>query len=119
MTNPAADSPHLSRDLRIDSICTEFEAAWKVGPPPDLEAWLQRVAAADRLALLQELVVIEMHYRQRRGEAVDPAEYRGRFPDLPETLVNDTVDFARESTGRAAMIPAGQIQYAGAYELTE
>jgi serine/threonine-protein kinase len=66
----------------VDQECNRFEAACKGGGRPRIEDFLGDEPKPARLALLRELVLLEVHYRWARGEDCRPEEYRGRFPDL-------------------------------------
>src|SRR3954447_15696193 len=79
-----ADGPGPSPTLvaRIDEACDRFEAAWKAGPPPRLEDYLDAAPVPERPALLRPLRAVELDYRRRRGERPSASEYRGRFPGL-------------------------------------
>jgi serine/threonine-protein kinase len=76
--------PELVR--AVDRACDAFEAAWKAGSGPRIEDYLGRVPAPGRPALLQALVAIELELRRRRGERLEPREYRARFPQHPEAI---------------------------------
>jgi hypothetical protein len=76
-----ADDVVLAR--RVDEVCDRFESAWRQGPRPRLEDYLGNGPAADRSALLRELLPLEVYYRGRHGESCTAAEYRVRFPELP------------------------------------
>ena len=67
---------------RIDAACDRFEAAWRDGTPPAIEAYLDGWCGPARRELLRELVGLDVDYRRRRGQACDPADYAGRFPDF-------------------------------------
>src|SRR5262249_40878056 len=56
------------------------------GPPPRLEDYVATAAGPERSALLLELILLDAHYRQRRGEAAPPEEYQRRFPQGPSQL---------------------------------
>jgi WD40 repeat protein len=87
-----SDSPSSRHDTlppeavdRIDAVCDRFEAAWKAaaaGEAPRIEDYLDAVPEGERAALLQELVLLDVHYRARRGERPRPEEYGARFPAL-------------------------------------
>jgi WD40 repeat protein/serine/threonine protein kinase len=64
----------FARDRRIDCICDEFEAAWLAGQSPKLQEYLDRAAEENRAALARELIPLDIHYRERRGERVDVSE---------------------------------------------
>jgi WD40 repeat protein len=87
------ESLPLSAELRIDSVCGRFEAAWQAvrgaGAWPVIEAYLGNAPEPERAALLRELLALELDYRKRRGERPTPEEYRLRFRehgDLIDTL---------------------------------
>src|SRR5215510_6287341 len=69
-----------------------FEAAWRSGAGgtlPRIEDHLGGLAGTDRLALLRELVALEVACRRKRGEQPRAEEYRARFPELqPEGLTD-------------------------------
>jgi WD40 repeat protein len=71
---------------RIDARCDRFEKQWQQavagGPRPRLEDEVGQTSEPERVALLRELVALELHYRRRLGETPDAGEYRQRFPDL-------------------------------------
>jgi hypothetical protein len=66
---------------RLDGVCNRFEAAWRVGIPPDIEPFLDGWYGSERLALLRELVLLDLHYRGAGGHPADPDGYR-RIPDV-------------------------------------
>jgi serine/threonine protein kinase/tetratricopeptide (TPR) repeat protein len=96
MSHPSQeDSPNspLSLDQLIEQVCGPFEAALKataaLGPTPRVEDYLSQARGAERSAILRELVLLEVHYRHRRGESPQTAEYCARFPELnPEWLID-------------------------------
>ncbi|HVS37957.1 MAG TPA: serine/threonine-protein kinase, partial [Gemmataceae bacterium] len=67
---------------RLDATCGRFEAAWKAGKPPDIDAFLAETTGAERMALLKELIRLDVFYRRQCGDAVGSAEYQTRFPEL-------------------------------------
>jgi hypothetical protein len=68
--------------------CDRFEAAWQAalagGSRPHIEDHLRGVADASRLALLRELVLLDVHYRGQTGEQPCPEDYRPRFAELSQ-----------------------------------
>jgi eukaryotic-like serine/threonine-protein kinase len=70
-----------SLDRRIDAACDRFEAAWRAGERPRIEAALDDSDLAERPALLRELVALEIELRRGVGESPDRQDYRARFPD--------------------------------------
>jgi eukaryotic-like serine/threonine-protein kinase len=81
----------LAAEERIDDACLTYEAAWKSGQTPRLEAFL----GPEQWALLRELLRLELHYRVRSGEKPTVQEYRTRFPHA--TALIDSV-FTGHST---------------------
>src|SRR5579884_2124684 len=74
---PAADEDWSA----LKDAVRRFEAAWRQGPRPAVEAFLP---ADDRQchAVLIELVHIDLELRLKSGEAVRVEEYLGRYPEL-------------------------------------
>ena len=72
--------------FRIESVCEAFEAAWRAGRRPDIEQWFAGFTESERPALARELMAIEVYWRRRAGERVDPAEYLARFPAAALTI---------------------------------
>src|SRR5205085_377503 len=82
--------------------------------------------------LLRELLLVEAHYRRRRGAAPGAAEYRRRFPELDEGCLAEVFGAAApEPAGQSTVAPtegtatatfetaAGTVRYSGGYELAE
>jgi serine/threonine-protein kinase len=65
----------------VDRACDAFEAAWRAGQSPRIEASLAGVPAAERAAFLRELLAAELELRRARGEEPRPGDYLRRFPD--------------------------------------
>jgi WD40 repeat protein/tetratricopeptide (TPR) repeat protein/tRNA A-37 threonylcarbamoyl transferase component Bud32 len=87
--SPSSEYDSLPPEVadRIDAVCDRFEAAWKAaaaGEQPSIDDYLDAVPEAERPALLQELVLLDAHYRARRGERPQPEDYRARFPALDQ-----------------------------------
>ncbi len=67
---------------RIDDLCADFELKWQNDQPASIESMLDGdFQQVERDALLAELVVLELDYRRRRGDAPTEAEYVERFPE--------------------------------------
>lgn len=75
---PTTTPPNAVR--QIEQICDRFEAAWKDGQRPLLEAYLSQVDEHLHSALLRELLPLEWEYRVRAGDQPQPSEYQSRFP---------------------------------------
>jgi serine/threonine-protein kinase len=75
------DSLSWAVRLQVEQVCTRFERAWQAaGPPPRIEDYLAEAAAPVRQTLLRELLLLDLHYRRRRGEQPDTLDYTARFP---------------------------------------
>ena len=72
----------LAMARRIDSICDRFEADWIGGMRPAIGEFLKDIPAAEQLALLRELVTLDLHYRRHAGETPQPDDYLTCFPHL-------------------------------------
>jgi serine/threonine protein kinase len=80
---PLASTPRslpLTLAGRIDRVCDHFEADWRAGQRPELEAYLAGAPEPDRPMLLRELLLLELGFRRERGERPTPEEYQARFP---------------------------------------
>jgi serine/threonine protein kinase len=78
VSSSAAQRPSLA--LHLDRVCTGFEIALRDGGRPRIEDFLA-AAGPDRSALFCELLLLELLYRRRLGDAVAAEEYEVRFPD--------------------------------------
>src|SRR5437868_3496587 len=65
---------------RLDPLCDRFEAEWLAGKSPLLEDYLAKAREPDHLALLHQLLKLEVEYRLRRGDRPTIEEYRTRLP---------------------------------------
>jgi non-specific serine/threonine protein kinase/serine/threonine-protein kinase len=65
---------------RVDAVCQRFEAEWRAEREPRIEDFLPQADQPQRVALLRELLALELELRRNRGERPDPREYRSRFP---------------------------------------
>ena len=92
----------------VDPTCNRFEAAWRehfsaAGQPesdkngqstiPHLEDFLREMSSDDQPVLFRELLIVELQWRQKYGQAPDPKSYRERFPDWSH-IVGDAFDMA-------------------------
>src|SRR5262249_45819431 len=90
---------------RLDQACDQFEAAWKAATPLRLEDELDGWQEPERTLLLQELIAVEVHYRQLGGLGCQAEEFLGRFPGLDSdwlatTLRQVTFEPPLEKNGR-------------------
>jgi serine/threonine protein kinase len=73
----------------VIEVCDRFEALWRAGERPTIEAFLQ-VAAHDGdvgyETLLQGLLRVELRLRVNNDESISLGEYQQRFPDHTELV---------------------------------
>ena len=106
---PRGDEPgDVSLARRVDRACDRFESAWLAHEPVRIEEFLESCADEDRLALLRELIALEVYYRRRAGESCQPEDYASRFSNLdPAWLLAVTSTSTSEaSSGPASSAPA-------------
>lgn len=118
---------------RIDDLCADFEQQWRSNQRPSIESMLAKgplggeladsdasesgTTAVERVALLSELVVLEIDYRRRLGETPTKQEYLDRFPEDAQAIHDayqeggkPTAAFDPPSVERVAeLLPALQI----------
>ena len=66
---------------RLDAVCDRFEAAWGSGLRPRIGDYLEGVEEPARAVLARELIVLDLHYRHRRAEVPQVADYDAVNPD--------------------------------------
>lgn len=83
--NPPSDS-NLSDEIlrKIDQACDDFESAWKAGERPFVDDVLDSFPVDARAAALNELLPIEIAWRQKSGETPSVDSYLFRFPELDQ-----------------------------------
>ena len=112
---------------KIDEIADRFEAEWKRGGAPSIEAFLGDATGTFRDELLSELVEIDRAYRRRAGRDDDLEAYVREFPELarhpssgmPETVawsMPATLDEGGAGADIASLGPGCEL---GSYELVE
>jgi tetratricopeptide (TPR) repeat protein len=94
------ESLSLSVALRIDGVCTRFEAAWQAGQTPRIEDFLGAAEEAEREALLWELLRIEIDCRLQQGRVPAVEEYQGRFPGRDALLREEVEGRVARATGK-------------------
>jgi serine/threonine-protein kinase len=65
----------------VDEIRSRFEADWRAGARPDIEAGLAGAPDPDRRECFAALLAAERSLRESIGERPTAAEYRTRFPE--------------------------------------
>src|SRR2546422_9260582 len=66
----------------IDEVADRFEDAWRGGGFPRIADFLGEAAGERRLALLQELIEIDVYWRHRQGADRAADDYVREFPEL-------------------------------------
>jgi serine/threonine-protein kinase len=115
----------------VDHVCDCFEAAWKAwqsGEPPRIADFLGTAREPERPVLLGELIQLELHYRNERGESWSTDEIKQAHSDIDmEWLTNgsgldgspaDTADFVSCKTPANSQPPVGMVHFEG-YEVLE
>jgi serine/threonine protein kinase len=87
-TQDRVERGSLSPAKRIERICTRFEAAWQAGQRPPIEEYLAEAPEPERPPLLRELLALELWYRRQVHESLIVDEYRQRFLDHAELVVD-------------------------------
>ena len=80
--SPLSDSERAVLSARADQF---FEALRREGKVPDFEPFLNGLPGPTRLAVLTELVIIDLGHRWGRGERPVVEDYVGKFPELGPT----------------------------------
>jgi tRNA A-37 threonylcarbamoyl transferase component Bud32 len=76
-------------ERRVHEVSWRFEAAWKAapaGPGPCIGDYINDIPGPERLALLRELLCLDVEYRRLAGEQPAPEDYLGQFPDQAELI---------------------------------
>lgn len=82
----SSSNSNLSDEIlrRIDQTCDDFESAWKAGERPFVDDVLGDFPADAQAAVLNELLPIEIAWRQKSGETPSVDSYLFRFPELDQ-----------------------------------
>jgi tetratricopeptide (TPR) repeat protein len=81
----------LSLARQVDEVCLRFEAAWQAGQRPGIEAYLADAPEPARLALVCELILLDVEYRRRHADVPRPEDYQQRFPWLAPTWLAEAL----------------------------
>jgi WD40 repeat protein/tRNA A-37 threonylcarbamoyl transferase component Bud32/tetratricopeptide (TPR) repeat protein len=102
----------VSVQLRVEEGCTRFEKAWQAagptGAPPLVVEYLGATTGDERAALLRELLLLDVHYRQRRGENPGVEDYAACWPDGAEALGALFVALPVVPASPAGAVPAAE-----------
>ncbi len=76
---------------RLEQVCDAFESRWRraltgKSGRPEIERFLDGIAAEERWAFLRELILTDQQYRELAGEVVAAGEYEQRFPEFTEFI---------------------------------
>src|SRR6266568_561621 len=97
---PAHDELPLTLVQHLDQVCSTFEAACQAagasGPFPMIEGFLDGCIDPERSLLLHELILLEVHYRRRRGEPACAKDFVARFPQLDLSRLAAALDAAAD-----------------------
>jgi serine/threonine-protein kinase len=83
---PAEGGGDRSLVGRIDQMIGHFEAAWRTGRSPRIEAYLAGFEPSEQPGVLRILLRLEMDYRRQLREKPQAADYRARFPQFSAVL---------------------------------
>jgi serine/threonine protein kinase len=104
----------LAAKKRIDSICAQFEAAWRTGRP-DPADYCGGGSDAEQAALLSELLFIDIECRRRQGDIPVVGDYLDRFAGHEELIREVFLEIAADPPTRADLHQAQRTaQSAGA-----
>jgi WD40 repeat protein/serine/threonine protein kinase/tetratricopeptide (TPR) repeat protein len=112
----APDAPLDQETLqRIDPFIQRFEKAWQSGTPPAIDDFLPK-EGPDRLAVLKELVMVDMERRRQAGTPARAEDYLERYPELARQFPTQQQDppvqaatLTHDSAGeRVGMVVAGR-----------
>jgi eukaryotic-like serine/threonine-protein kinase len=93
----------LSEAECVDQACDRFETAWRAGDWPCIEGYLDAVGEPCRMALLHELIKLELELRLKVGELPTAEEYRLRFPDRARAIDEIFADGQEPGGGRSTL----------------
>ena len=77
--------------FQINDACNRFEDDWKSGLQPKAEDYLAAGANVKFEKFLQELLPIEVAYRERSGSPLTVQECQERFPDADREWIEEVI----------------------------
>jgi WD40 repeat protein/serine/threonine protein kinase len=101
---------------RIDPYVNRFEEAWRGGTPPPIDDFLPK-DGPDRLAVLKELIMVDMERRRQAGTPARAEDYLTRYPELAPYLhptrqqdppIQATTPVQDSASERVGMVVAGR-----------
>jgi serine/threonine protein kinase len=78
----------------LEQATKAFEAAWKAGERPLIEAYVGAASPANRGTLLRELIRVELAYRSAATEKPSLDDYKSRFPNHESAIESAFRDMA-------------------------
>jgi serine/threonine protein kinase len=112
----------LESKMLLEHVCQEFEAAWHNGQTPEILPYLANVPQSERLAFMQELILLDMEQRRARGHREHLQDYFAQFPELDRawlekaaTGLEATAHFKPEE-GRSEKSPEMPVEFATAQQ---
>jgi serine/threonine protein kinase len=85
-SGPNEDVERLAFLRHVDRISDLFEAELRLDKRPRIEDYLRDTSGEERLALLRELLQVEIDYRLELRETPRMPDYLSRFPEQEELL---------------------------------
>ena len=79
-----SDSHQVNGLQRFVAVCEQFEADWRAGSAPRLDAYLHAVEPSERHGLFCELLAIEIELRLQLGETAVLEEYQANTRNGPK-----------------------------------
>ena len=98
--------------LLLDEVCVAFEARWRAGEKPDVQAAALELPASIRTAALKELVLLDVFYRRQNGHSPAVGEYADPFPELNPTWLAEVVEGERGVAPNAPTATGGGLRAA-------
>lgn len=123
--NDTHDDSTLEWLRAANGLCDAFEDQWRAGRRPRIEDYLARAPDPARMAVLRELLPLDVYYRRQHGESPMADEYLGRFPDCQEAVASafgvtgpqPTVDYPTSGEGERDEPPAERWPAVPGYEI--
>jgi serine/threonine-protein kinase len=95
---------------KIDAACDRFEAAWRGGKRPSLEALLPELCGPARERLFHELLDLELDFRHQNGEQPDRSSYLERFREYNDVIHSVFAARDEQATPGGDSITVGRVK---------
>jgi len=88
MKDPPSDQSEqeFSARVAIDHVCDKFKDAWRTGPLPKIQDFIDAVDPKLQNQLVRELIQIDCDYRIVGGIALDEEAYQSRLPQFHDVV---------------------------------